>query len=69
MPIDLNLDELTVNERLELIAELWDSIPASELPLPEWHREELARRIANADADPDAAIPWEQVRDRLRNQP
>ncbi|MDX6306524.1 MAG: hypothetical protein QOI77_3493 [Blastocatellia bacterium] len=61
---------LTVEQRLELIGELWDSIPDSldELPLPQWHREELERRLAAADADPSAAIPWEQVKRRLREK-
>jgi len=46
---------LSVEQRLELIGELWDSIPDSpdELPVPEWHRAELKRRLAAADADPD----------------
>ena len=62
---------LSVEQRLELIGELWDSIPDSleALPVPEWHREELERRLRNADADPDAAIPWQQVRKRLREKP
>ena len=62
---------LTVAQRLDLIGELWDSIPDSldELPIPEWHREELERRLAAADADPDAAIPWEEVKKRLREKP
>ena len=61
---------LTVEQRLELIGELWDSIPDSldEFALPEWHRQELERRLAVADADPDAAIPWEQVKKRLREK-
>ena len=61
---------LTVEQRLELIGELWDSLPDSldELPVPEWHREELERRLAAADADPSAAIPWEQVKRRLREK-
>ena len=61
---------LNVEQRLELIGELWDSIPDSleGLQVPEWHREELERRLASADADPDAAIPWEQVKRRLREK-
>ena len=61
---------LSVEQRLELIGELWDSIPESleELALPEWHRQELELRLAAADADPDAAIPWEQVKRRLREK-
>ena len=67
---DVAIKQLTIAERLDLISELWDSIPDSldELPMPDWHREELERRLAAADADPDAAIPWEEVRDRLRKK-
>jgi len=62
---------LTVDQRLDLIALLWDSIPDSleELPVPEWHHRELERRLAAADADPAAAIPWEEVKKRLRKKP
>lgn len=67
----LEIDQLTIAQRLELIGQLWDSIPNSieAMPIPEWHREELERRLAAADASPDAGIPWEQVRNRLRHQP
>jgi len=62
---------LSVTQRLELIGELWDSIPDSveALPIPDWHREELERRLAAADADPEAAIPWEEVKSRLQQKP
>ena len=61
---------LSVEQRLELIGELWDSIPDSmeALSVPDWHREELDRRLAAADANPDAAIPWEEVKRRLREK-
>jgi len=56
---DIAVGQLSLAERLDRISELWDSIPDSleELPMPEWHREELERRLAAADADPEAAIP------------
>ena len=67
---DVAIKQLSVAERLDLITELWDSIPDSleELPIPEWHRAELERRLAAADANPDGAIPWEEVRERLRKK-
>ena len=67
---DLLAMPLSVEQRLELISELWDSIPDSldALPVPEWHREELDRRLAAADANPDAAILWEEVKRRLREK-
>lgn len=57
---------LSVAQRLDLIALLWDSIADDDFPMPEWHRQELERRLASADADPAAAIPWEEVKRRLR---
>jgi len=39
------------------------------LPIPDWHRDELERRLAAADADPEAAIPWEEVKRRLQKKP
>lgn len=63
-----DIEQLTVSQRLDLITLLWDSIPDSReaLAMPDWHRQELERRLAQADATPDSAIPWEQVRTRLR---
>jgi putative addiction module component (TIGR02574 family) len=68
---DLDVDELTVPQRLELIALLWDSIPDSveALPMPRWHEQELERRLAIADASPELGIPWDQVKARLRSKP
>jgi putative addiction module component (TIGR02574 family) len=68
---DFDVEQLTVPQRLELIARLWDSIPDTPeaLPVPDWHRRELEQRLAAADAAPEAAVPWEQVRDRLRGRP
>jgi len=65
---ELDIEQMSVPQRLELIALLWDSIPDSPqaLPVPEWHRQELERRLAAADADPESATPWEQVCSRLR---
>ena len=65
------LGSLTTEERLELIGFLWDSITDSDSnpPILEWHIAELAQRRAAADANPDAGIPWEQVRAELRSEP
>ena len=67
---ELGIDRLTPAERLDLIAAIWDSIPNTpeDLNVPEWHRQELERRIAAADANPEAGIPWEEVKARLRGR-
>jgi putative addiction module component (TIGR02574 family) len=62
-------EKLPVEERLELVEALWNSIGADadleRLPVPQWHREELARRLADLDANPEAESSWEEVRARL----
>jgi putative addiction module component (TIGR02574 family) len=67
---DVAIKQLSIPERLDLISELWDSIPNSleELPIPEWHSEELERRLAAADSDPGAAISCDDVKQRLRKK-
>ncbi len=68
---DPDFDRLTVEQRLDLIGRLWDSLPdeAGASAMPEWHRQELERRLAAADAAPEQGIPWEQVKAHLREQP
>jgi putative addiction module component (TIGR02574 family) len=65
---ELDISWLTTAQRLELIARLWDSIPDSleDLPIPDWHRHELERRLAAADANPQAGIPWKEAQAQLR---
>lgn len=68
-PIDFH--HLDASQKLDLIAQIWESLPDSleSVPMPESHQEELDHRIAAADATPDAAIPWEDARARLREKP
>jgi putative addiction module component (TIGR02574 family) len=66
MPVSieaLGIDRLTVRERLELIEKIWDSLPELVAPeeVPEWHLAELARRRAQAQAQPGAGKPWREV--------
>jgi putative addiction module component (TIGR02574 family) len=65
---DLGIDQLSTNDRLALVHEIWDSIAAEEQPVPisDALKAELARRAAEDDADPDGGIPWEQVKAELR---
>jgi putative addiction module component (TIGR02574 family) len=66
---DLGIDRLSIEERLRLIGEIWESLtPIDKIGIPESHREEIDRRIVAADADPAAGRPWEEVRARLRGE-
>jgi len=60
--------ELSAVERLELIEELWESIADDDtaLALTPEQREDLRRRLAEADADPTGGSSWERVRERIQ---
>lgn len=64
------LRKLPVADRLQLVEDLWDSIaedsPEEAFPVSPELAEELDRRLAEFEADPDSALPWEQVRERIR---
>jgi putative addiction module component (TIGR02574 family) len=48
-------DEMTVDEQIDYVQALWDRIAAKEelVPVPEWHRAEIERRLAEYEADPN----------------
>jgi putative addiction module component (TIGR02574 family) len=58
-----HLRQLPIREKLRVVEELWDDIAASgePFPLPEWHREEAARRAAELEADPSIALTREEI--------
>lgn len=62
---------LPVADRLKLIESLWDSIDAdtTALPLPDWHRDEIDRRLEALDAGTSVGAPWSEVRERIVRKP
>ena len=64
------IDRLDAQQRVELIGLIWDSLP-DDTPYapPDWHIQELERRIEAADANPGAVEPWETVLARLSKRP
>ena len=65
------LFKLSAAERLELVEELWDSIADDDaaLALTDEQRDDLERRLAEADADFTGGLPWEEVLERIRHRP
>ncbi|MGL4550908.1 MAG: addiction module protein [Gemmataceae bacterium] len=59
----LGIDRMSVAERVALVQEILDSVAAEQPPAPlsEGKRAELARRLADADANPSDAVPWAEV--------
>jgi len=63
----MDFSRLTVAERIQLAEDLWDSLAEAPevLALTDAQRAELDRRLEARRTDPDAAIPWESLRQEL----
>ena len=65
--MELGIDRLSVRERLDLIEQIWDSLPSHVQPdeVPEWHLAELTKRRAALDAAPGLGKPWREALSRF----
>ena len=63
----LGIDRLSVRDRLDLIEQIWDSLPDQVEPqdIPDWHVAELAKRRASAAESPGVGRPWRDVLEQL----
>ena len=62
-------DELTADEQVEYVQELWDYIVDSrsdEISIPDWHRELIKERLAREN--PEEGISWEEFEKELLEQ-
>ena len=55
-------------ERLELLGDIWDSLAATpeDVPVPEWHKAELDRRLD--EPAPGPGVTWDEVRAKLHDR-
>jgi putative addiction module component (TIGR02574 family) len=60
--------DLSPAEKLELVEDLWDDLAATPeaVPVHDWQIQEVARRKASLLRNPAAALPWEEVKQRVR---
>ena len=60
-------DDLSVDDQIEYLQSLWDRVTASadRVPVPAWHAEIIRKRLAELEADPNSAVPWEQAREEI----
>lgn len=65
--IHAEIAAMPVKDRIQLVEDIWDSI--ADLPepieIPEWHRDELERRISAYHQNPSEGSPWEEVKKRI----
>jgi putative addiction module component (TIGR02574 family) len=66
----LNVEQMSAEERLELIEELWESLSETSeaVPITEAQRQELDRRLDDLETSAPDGIPWEEVLRRIRTR-
>jgi putative addiction module component (TIGR02574 family) len=67
----LGIDQLSVDDRLLLLEEIWDSIAADPeaMPVTDAQKQDLQERLDAFQENPQAGTPWEEVKARLRSKP
>ncbi|PNU21214.1 addiction module protein [Geothermobacter hydrogeniphilus] len=60
--------QLQIAEKLAIVETIWDSIAEDNatLPMPEWQKAELDKRIATYRTDPGNLHPATEVHEQLR---
>jgi putative addiction module component (TIGR02574 family) len=67
---NIDISDLSIDERLALIEELWDTVAArpDELSLTDAQRTELDRRINEMDGDDTLGQPWDEAISEIRGR-
>lgn len=66
----LGIDSMSVEDRIDLVKDIWDSvaIEAGLLPPSTAEKAELDRRLAEDDAHPDDVIAWETIKTEAQSR-
>jgi putative addiction module component (TIGR02574 family) len=65
---NLDISGLTVDQRLQLVEELWESLTPSDVPLTSAQAAELDRREALHRAQPGRGRPWRVALDEIQQR-
>ena len=69
-PQSVSIFDLSPAEKLQLVQDLWADLAATpeDVPIPEWQKQEVARRKANLLKNPAAGLEWSQVKRNIRQR-
>lgn len=65
--LKVDIEQISISERMQLVEAIWDSILASpeRLPVTNEQKEVLAERLEKHQLKPTEGSSWQVVRDRL----
>ena len=61
---NLPLDEMTVEEKLRVMESIWQDLcrRPGDVPSPDWHRDELAKRKTALQRGEDSLVDWDEAK-------
>lgn len=70
MSTDVPIEGMTVPEKLPLMERLWVDLSRrpEDVPLPDWHGDVLAERIAAVREGRTSFVDWDAAKRRLRER-
>jgi len=65
----ISIEDLTTNEKIELMEKLWGDLSSSpEYTPPEWHSDELARRKNAVKEGKIRYTKWNKAKEEIRKE-
>ena len=68
MSSKVDIKNLTAEQRLALLEDIWDSLTPEDVPVTDAQRAELDRRLDDLEGDQDLGIPWDEVLRQIRGR-
>jgi putative addiction module component (TIGR02574 family) len=66
----VDIEQLSVAERIQLVEDLWDSLATTPeaIPVTQAQRDELDRRLQAHRENPSEGASWAQVKDGIKQR-
>ena len=67
MPAELQIDQMTLDEKLRAMEALWDDLCRREqdVPVPQWHKDLLAERRRLVEQGKARFVDWETAKKHI----
>lgn len=67
MSTQLQIDQMTIAEKLRVMEELWDDLRtrAADVPVPQWHKDLLEERERLVETGEAHFADWETAKKRI----
>lgn len=69
MELTIPLDQMTTEEKLRALEEIWENLcrTPNEVPSPSWHADVLQDRERRAQQDSSQFVDWSKAKQRIRD--